>query len=499
MLGYGLVNSLSQLVVRPIADKISAPGRQAEMLMQMQTKHKLDLEAVRLNKQIELDNQIDIQSYCHKFRLQEAQSQFERQLQMWQIGKYDEKMWPLLTPFDHPSLRPRQMLDGRTPLNVFLASTAAHTPFAEMIQPDLKIRMSTFLQTSYANDPNQEHPCVCRIGDWKAGFQDAAFINALWFGMQGIPSIVVNPMQAQFGEKLDLTVSMWGLGEYGSTPKMQNVLTGDFGIAIGRIKRNKTEEWVNCGLPISTPEMQHNVKLLEQEKNMIANGYGQHVSKLYVQYKLPKEIQNDVITAFSSEYNHVISCITGMYADIYHLIEYGAQPYMPIAINLYNRQNGQSFQIPDLAVEHYRKALTTMVCTNYLQEKLPSAYMGVAQSLSYVPDNSIEIFREGVGLWANKKTELKKEVPIPETLDDCLRLLYDKAGDNDKSYLEQAKNVLITINEKDAAKQLEKLEKKISVVIGVSERYNKKETEWNVINKLFFTEQYFYSWSKKTE
>ena len=76
MLGYGLVNSLSQLVVRPLADKLSASGRQQEMRMQMETKHALDLEAVRLNKQIELENQKNIQSYCHNFRLLEAQKHF---------------------------------------------------------------------------------------------------------------------------------------------------------------------------------------------------------------------------------------------------------------------------------------------------------------------------------------------------------------------------------------------------------------------------------------
>ena len=107
MLGYGLVNSLSQLVVKPIADKFSAPARQQEMRMQMETKHALDLEAVRLNKQIELENQKDIQAYCHQFRAKEAQSQFDRQLQMWQIGNFNDKVWPLKTPFDHPSLHPQ--------------------------------------------------------------------------------------------------------------------------------------------------------------------------------------------------------------------------------------------------------------------------------------------------------------------------------------------------------------------------------------------------------
>lgn len=487
MLGYGLVNSLSQLVVRPLADKMTASGRQADMLMQMENKHKLDLEAVRLNKQIELENQIDIQRFCHNQRMAEAQSQFERQLKMWQIGQFNDKMWPLLTPFDHASLRPQQLPGQQTPLNVFLASTAPRTPFAELVQPDLKIRMTTFLQTAYSNDPSQRHPCICRIGDWKPGFQDAASINALWFGMQGIPTIVINPMQAEFGEKLDLAVSMWGLGENGSSPKMQNVLTGNFASAIGRIKREKTKEWIEHGLPVSSPEMTHNKRLLDQEKEMIDNGNQKYISYLLVQYKLPKEIQNDVITTFSSEYNHIISCITGMYADIYHLIEFGAQPYMPIAINQYNRQTGQDFQIPDLVIDHYRHALTTMVCTDYLQDKLPSAYMGVAKQLSFKPEDSMQIFKEGVGLWANKKIDLNKELPIPETLDDCLRLLYDKSENNDKPYLKQAKETLVSMGEQDAA---ESLDKKISILVDAQE-----ETEWSVEEKILYSDEDFHRWA----
>ena len=497
MLGYGLVNSLSQLVVRPIADKLSAPGRQQEMRMQMETKHALDLEAVRLNKQIELENQKDIQAYCHQFRAQEAQSQFDRQLQMWQIGNFNDKVWPLKTPFDHPSLRPQYNSGTLTPVNIFLAQTDPRSPFSSLIQPDLKNRLSNFLQTTYVNDPLLQHPCICRIGDWKDGFQDAAFINALWYGMQGQPTIVINPIQSEFGEILDLNVSIWGLGELGATPKTQNVLTGSFASAIGKIKREKTQSWIECGLPVESKEMIHNVKLLEQEKKMFSEGHGEFVDKLLIQYKLPMEIQTEVITKFSSEYNHLIACITGMYADIYHLIEYGSQPYMPTAINQYNKNTGNSFQIPEIAIQHYRKALTNMVCTNYLQDKLPYAFLGVAKSLSYNQADSMQIFQEGVGLWANRKLDLKHEINIPNNIDDCVKLLYDKASDNDKLYLEQAKEVLISMNFPDAAKSLNK---KISVLVSNQQAphiSNSEDVEWAVVEKDTFTDVDFKKWITK--
>jgi hypothetical protein len=498
MLGYGLINSLSQLVVRPIADKMTASGRQAEMQKQMETKHALDLEAVRLNKQIELDNQFNIQGVCHTHRMQEAQAQFERQLKMWQIGQFNDKMWPLLTPFDHPSLRP-QCIGATTPVNIFLAKTDPHSPFAALIQPDLKNRLSNFIGTAYSSDPKQAHSSICRIGDWKDGFQDAAFINALWFGLQGQPTIIINPIQSEFGEILDLNVSIWGLGETGHSPSTSNVISGHFGSAIGRLKREETRTWIEHGLPVTSPEMRHNADLLRLEEELIASGKGEYIDELLVQYKLPKEIQNKVITSFSSEYNHLVSCITGMFADIYHLIEYGAQPYMPIAINKYYQNSDRHFQIPDIAINHYRHALRSMTCTDYLQDKLPFAFLGVAKSLSYNPSCSQQILQEGIGLWANRKLDVSQEVAIPESIDECVRMLRDNSSDSDKCYLENAKDVLLSINQIDAAKSLDK---KIAILIPSLEPTTTPEpnnkVEWDVIQKDYFTDTDFTNWISDT-
>lgn len=487
MLGYGLVNSLSQLVVRPIADRLTASSRQQEMLDQMERKHTLDLEAVRLNKRIERDIQIQIQSYCHKLRRQEAKDQFENQLEMWRIGNFNSQVWPLRTPFDHSSLHPNFGNGQPIPVNVFLAQTDPGSPFSSLIQPDLKNMLSTFLQTKYVI--SKQHPCICRIGDWKAGFQDAAFINALWFGMQGQPSIVINPIQSALGETLDLNVSAWGLGENGNAPTTQQVLTGSFASAIGKIERELTLDWKNKGLLMNqSPQMTHNLNLLAHEERMIAEGNGNYVGQLLTQYQLPQEIRTEVITKFSREYNHLVSCVTGMYADIYHLIEYGAQPYMPEAIKINNENTGNHFQIPKIAINYYRKTLVNMVCTDYLQDKLPNAFLGVAKSLSYSPNDSMQIFQEGVGLWANKKLELNREIPIPENIDDCLRLLKDNASDNDRQYLEMARDTLKSMALEDAANTLKK---RIDVLVD-SPQFD----EWsvNVETTKSFTDVSFAKW-----
>lgn len=455
MLGYGLVNSMAQLVVRPIADKLSQKGRREDMLMQMEAKQKLDIESVRLNKQIEFENNMNIQQYCHQLRVEEAQNQFANQLRMWQLGQFNEKMWPLLTPFDHPSLKPQYVNGQPVPINVFLAKTDPRSAFGQLLQSDVKNRLSNFLQTTYSN--SVDHPCVCRIGDWKDGFQDAAFINALWYGLQGQPCIVINPIQSEFGEQLDLNVSLWGLAATGYAPLTQTVITGPFGSAIGRIAREETLQWKNNCLPVSSPEMKHNMELLKQEEALKEQGKGDDVIKyLLSQYKRPNEILNNIITRFSREYSHSIACITGMYADIYHLIEYGAEPYMPKAINAYNVNTQSSYQIPDIAISHYRKALTDLACSNYLQDKLPFAYLKVAKSINFDKTSAHEVFQEGIGLWANRKTGIGQEFRLPESIDRCVGLLKDKSSYKDKRYLEMAKITLMSIDEVDAAKEIDR-------------------------------------------
>ena len=453
MLGYGLVNSMAQLVVRPIADKLTQNNRREEMLMQMEAKQKLDLESVRLNKVIELENNLNIQQYCHQLRVDEAQNQFDNQLKMWQLGQFNEKMWPLLTPFDHPSLKPQYANGQQVPINVFLAKTDPRSAFGQLLQSDVKNRLSNFLQTTYSN--SAAHPCVCRIGDWKDGFQDAAFINALWYGLQGQPCIVINPIQSEFGEQLDLNVSLWGLAASGYAPLTQTVITGPFGSAIGRIAREETIRWKNNGLAIVSQEMKHNMDLLKQEELLREQGKGDDVLKyLLGQYKRPNEILNDIITRFSREYSHSIACITGMYADIYHLIEYGAEPFMPKAINAYNMSMLSSYQIPDIAVSHYRKALTDLACSNYLQDRLPFAYLKVAKAINFDKTSAHEVFQEGIGLWANRKLGLGQELALPENIDRCIGLLKEKSTDGDRQYLEMAKIALMSIGEVDAANEI---------------------------------------------
>lgn len=493
MMGYGLINSISQLVIRPLTDKLTAGSRREEMMFQMEQKHRLDLESVRLNKEIELSNNLHIQEYCHQCRLIEAQGQFEKQLEMWALGQFNSSMWPLLTPFDHPSLKPNFAPGQQVPINVFLAKTDPKSPYAMLIQSDVKNRLSNFITTTYSN--SQEHPTICRIGDWKDGFQDAAFINALWYGMQGQPSIVINPIQSEFGELLDLNVSFWGLASNGYSPLTQTVLSGAFGSAIGRIKREATRKWVESGLPLSSPELQHNANLLKQEDALIADGKKNLIDRLLVQYKLPKEIQTEVITEFSREYSHIISCVAGMYSDIYHLLEYGSTPYMPQAIGEYNRRNRANYAIIDIAAEHYRKALTNLACSNYLQDKLPLAYLNVASSLSYDPTSASEIFQEGVGLWANRKLEKGREVRLPESIEECVRLLRDNSDANDKSYLQNAANTLLRINLLDAANELKRR------IISLPDIFTEDKTsentpqyEWEVREMPAYNLSDFQSW-----
>ena len=79
-------------------------------------------------------------------------------------------------------------------------------------------------------------------------------------------------------------------------------------------------------------------------------------------------------------------------------------------------------------------------------------------------------YLEGVGIWANRKSEVSKEIRLPKTLDDCIRLLRDSAKTTDKEYLENVKNDLLMLGESNAAKKVdEKIEQ-----LQITEQFEKQ-------------------------
>ena len=100
-----------------------------------------------------------------------------------------------------PDYQPGQ----HVPINIFLARTDPRLSYAQLLQEETKNELSAFLQNTY-KCPG--HPVLCRIGDWKEGFQGAAYIDALYAGMKGQPTIVISPVQTQYGAKLSLDVSL---------------------------------------------------------------------------------------------------------------------------------------------------------------------------------------------------------------------------------------------------------------------------------------------------
>ena len=455
LFGAQIINSLLQTATKPIFDKMNAKRQQVNTLIQMENKHKLDLEILRLNKEADWRNQSNIQQLSHQFRLQEAEKQFNLQLEMWQTVQFNEKIWPINTPFNHSSLRLGYMQNQNVPIKIFMAKTDRNSTFAKCFQSDVQSLLSNFLHI-YSSNPN--HLCFSGLGDWKDGFQDDAFINALWHGLKGQPTIIINPIQTASSETLTLNVSMWGLAGNGVKPLTETLITIPFSLVYGRIKREETICCKEIPDVLRSKALKENIDVLEKEQDFLKNGGSQEIAdRLLTKYQLTEEIQKQVISRFTKEYSHLLSCVTGMYADIYHLIEYGETPYMPHAVNTYNRNHANNYQIPEMVIEHYQKALTNLACTDYLQDKLPFAYLNVAKAIQFNPQKAQEILQEGVGLWANRKLDVHKEIRLPETLDDCVRLLCDNAEAGDKPYLQSVKNVLLTLGESEVAKEIDNI------------------------------------------
>lgn len=406
LIGYGLVNSISQLIIRPIGDKLSSNSKKEEIISQIEKKMELDKEILLLNKSIELSNGIKLQEYSHTCRLEEAKAQFKQQLELWHLGQFNNNMWPLLTPFDHPSLKPNYNSGDIIPINIFLAKTDAKSPYAILSQSSVKNKITNYFQM-YTD--SKEHPVVCRIGDWKEGFYDVAFINALWYGMKGLPSIIINPIHSEFSEDLNISVSFWGLGENGLSPITQNIFNLNFGQCFGKAIKSVSREWIEAGLPILSAEMRNNQNLLNQENSMIAVGKGEFCSYLLGQYQPAKEIRSKAIEKLNKELSLNMACIAGMFSDLYFLLEYGITPKMPSSIKKMNHYEETDFIIPEQVALCYHKALLNLASCNYLGDRIPSVFAQVASSVaSFNHEVAKTILEDAINIWFSRKNHIVK-------------------------------------------------------------------------------------------
>lgn len=218
-------------------------------------------------------------------------------------------------------------------------------PTASTVNSDL----SMFLVNNYSS--NSPHAVVSEIGAWKNDIPvNDASINYLFKGMQGQPVMVLAPEYTNGGSFIRFKVWSWGLGEKLTYPVGFDFGWIDLEVLYNRLLANETQAMKRTldkvKIPLSDEKLAKNSDLLSliiKNKKVLTNEERDRLLSLLV---TPVEVNSHLRKEFASVISNVYSAIVAMFADGYHLMEYGCLPLLPQL--LWNMKN-IVFMMPQIA------------------------------------------------------------------------------------------------------------------------------------------------------
>lgn len=321
------------------------------------------------SEQRALEQRLVISNHEHQNRMIELRKQLEEKKQDgerqfllaqsdWNQKSFIQNCWPLRNAFDVPlgftpvyednnQIVKNWKLKTNTiankfevvPLRVISALKDNEFSYASTINSEL----SLFLMRNYPS--NGEHAVLSDIGSWRTDMPvNDASINYLYMGLQGQPVMVIAPEHTNDGTIIRLKLWSWGLGEQLSYPVGFEVGWIDISSLYRHILSHEVKAlWKstkNLNIGGLSREMERDMAILEQIDN--ANTVSlQDIERCLTLLATPKEVAAAVRKTTCSVLSEVFCCLTGMYADAYHLTTYGTVPKLPNILN--NFSNIQFF------------------------------------------------------------------------------------------------------------------------------------------------------------
>ncbi len=357
-----------------------------------------------------VQNKLRISEVEHQKKLEEMKLQFEakrqdaeRQYVMLYTDANQKAFlrdcWPLRNPFDAPIAmnttfdeNAKQLEECRlktvmlpnkmeiVPLRFISALKDDVHPTAATINSEL----SMFLVNNYSS--NGSHAVVSEIGAWRNDIPvNDASINYLFKGMQGQPVMVLAPEYTNGGSFIRFKVWSWGLGERLTYPVGFDFGWIDLEVLYKRLLANETQAMTRTlekvKIPVSNEMLAKNSELLSliiKNRNTLTNEERGRLLSLLV---TPVEVNSHLRKEFASVISNVYSAIVAMYADGYHLTEYGCLPQLPQL--LWNMKN-IAFMMPQ--IETFYLALLNSAIQNkiitgeqavYVEMKLAKAMKSI--------------------------------------------------------------------------------------------------------------------------
>lgn len=298
----------------------------------------------------------------HQLRLSEMREQIRERREdaesQYFLTHYEAKMktylqdcWPLRNPFDAPlaiepiyneatkkvqSCRLKTILTENAQEIVPLRFISAHLDNAHPIASTINSELSLFLVEHYKT--NEEHGVISEIGAWKSNIPiNDASITYLFQGMQGQPVMVLVPEYINDGAAVRFKIWSWGLGEKLTYPVGFDFGTLNLEALYNRIVASENSKM--CSILNKTKqkptseELVHNNQILKVLGNGEINLSNEEKERLLTLLSTPIEINNAIRRKYAFMVSNVFKAVVGMYADGYHLFEYGTLPKLPSVLS----------------------------------------------------------------------------------------------------------------------------------------------------------------------
>lgn len=357
-------------VAGPIAqDYFENETNMGRRIQERKKQNKIDEE----NRAVQ--NKLRISEVEHQNKLKEMRIQFEakrqdaeRQYVMLYTDANQKAFlrdcWPLRNPFDAPIAmnttfdeNAKQLEECRlktvmlpnrmeiVPLRFISALKDDVHPTAATVNSEL----SMFLVNNYSS--NGSHAVVSEIGAWRNDIPvNDASINYLFKGMKGQPVMVLAPEYTNGGAFIRFKVWSWGLGESLTYPVGFDFGWIDLEILYKRLLANETQTMTKTlnkvNVPVSNETLVKNadlISLIVKNRKVLTNDERDRLLSLL---STPAEVNSHLRKEFASVISNVYSAIVAMYADGYHLTEYGCLPQLPDV--LWNMKN-ITFMMPQVS------------------------------------------------------------------------------------------------------------------------------------------------------
>lgn len=280
-------------------------------------------------------------------RREDAESQYFLAHSEAKMKTYLQECWPLRNPFDAPlaiepiyneatqrlqSCKLKTVLTENAQEIVPLRFISAHLDNAHPIASTINSELSLFLVEHYKT--NEEHGVISEIGAWKSNVPvNDASITYLFQGMKGQPVMVFVPEYINDGAAVRFKIWSWGLGEKLTYPVGFDFGTLNLEALYNRIVASENSKMCTTlkkakQKPTSDKLVQNDqiLKVLGDNEIRLSNEEKERILSLL---STPMEINNAIRWKYAFTVSNVFKTLVGMYADGYHLFEYGTLPKLP--------------------------------------------------------------------------------------------------------------------------------------------------------------------------